>query len=232
MTWIRPARLDVAGDDMLTRHRLAYFTNAASPNLVVKSPKPLTDDQFSKLTEQFSERHEGLDNAYRTLLLEGGADVEAIGSDMSGAKFVEVQDAVENRIGVASGVPAPLIGVKVGQSPTYNNFRTARQHFADSWARPSWRDIAGSLAPLIDVPAKSRLWYDDRDIPALQQDADDAAGIRSKDASTIRTLVDGGFTPESAITAVNADDLSRLEHSGLMSVQLQKPITSTEEVAE
>lgn len=41
-------------------------------------------------------------------------------------------------------------------------------------------------------------------------------------AHTIRTLVDAGFTPASVVGAVEKDDISLLEHSGLFSVQLQR----------
>jgi len=33
-----------------------------------------------------------------------------------------------------------------------------------------------------------------------------------------------GFTPESAVAAVNAQDITLLKHSGLTSVQLQPPM--------
>jgi hypothetical protein len=36
-------------------------------------------------------------------------------------------------------------------------------------------------------------------------------------------LLDGGFTAESAIAAVTTGDFDALEHTGLLSVQLQEP---------
>lgn len=39
--------------------------------------------------------------------------------------------------------------------------------------------------------------------------------------ATLKTLLDAGYTPQSAIDAVQADDLSRLRHEGRFSVQLQ-----------
>ena len=66
-----------------------------------------------------------------------------------------------------------------------------------------------------------RLWYDDRDVSFLQEDVLDTADIRSKDAMTMRQLVDGGFDPDSVVEAVTVGDLSLLRHSGNLSVQLQ-----------
>jgi hypothetical protein len=68
-----------------------------------------------------------------------------------------------------------------------------------------------------------RLWYDDRDVSFLQEDVLDNAEIRSKDATTMRTLVDGGFDPDSVIAAVTTGDMTLLTHSGTLSVQLQPP---------
>jgi hypothetical protein len=65
------------------------------------------------------------------------------------------------------------------------------------------------------------LWFDDRDIPFCQEDVKDAADIKSVEAQALRTLVDAGFDPASAVDAVRTGDMSLLKHSGLYSVQLQ-----------
>jgi hypothetical protein len=55
------------------------------------------------------------------------------------------------------------------------------------------------MATIIDVPSDSRLWYDDRDIPFLQEDEKDDAEIQQVQAATIRTLVDAGSRRQSAV---------------------------------
>jgi hypothetical protein len=92
--------------------------------------------------------------------------------------------------------------------------------------RPLWRNAAASLAKLVTPPGGgARLWYDDRDIPFLAEDSKDLAEVLSKNAQTIKALVDAGYSPDAVVTAVEAGDLSRLvgQHSGLYSVQLQRP---------
>lgn len=220
VSWVRAVCREARADDHLTDYKIKFFEYAATPNLAIKSEKPLTDEQFDRLQEQVSRRHEGVDNAHRTLIIEGGADIEKVGAGLGELSYTQIQDAGENRIALASGVPAPLIGIQLGTNPTYNNFNTARRHFADAWARPQWRKAAGALSAIQPAPRDSRLWYDDRDIEALQQDADDEAAIRQKDAATLRQLVDGGFTPESAVQFVSSSDPSVLEHTGNLSVQL------------
>ena len=51
-------------------------------------------------------------------------------------------------------------------------------------------------------------------------DAQDAADVQAKEAATITALVRDGFSPASAITAVQTGDWSRLQHTGRLSVQL------------
>jgi hypothetical protein len=76
---------------------------------------------------------------------------------------------------------------------------------------------------LIVAPANAELWIDVSGVSALQADALDDAQVMAQQAMTMRTLVDGGFVPESVITAVTTGDMSRLVHSGLLSVQTQAP---------
>jgi hypothetical protein len=104
---------------------------------------------------------------------------------------------------------------------TYSNYGLAMRRFADVTMRPLWRNVAASLAPIVSVPSGAELWYDDRDVPALADDGTAKAQILSTNVSTLHTLVSAGFEPDSAIDAVIAGDLTKLEHTGLYSVQLQ-----------
>jgi hypothetical protein len=83
--------------------------------------------------------------------------------------------------------------------------------------------LSSSLASLINVPADSELWFDVTDIPLLREDAKDAAEIVSIQAATIGNLVKEGFTAKSAVAAVKGQDMALLEHTNLVSVQLQPP---------
>jgi hypothetical protein len=92
--------------------------------------------------------------------------------------------------------------------------------------RPLWRNVAGSFAKLVNVPAGAELWYDGRDISFLQEDQKDEADIQQTQAVTIRELINSGYEPDSVVSAVSAGDFSLLKHTGLVSVQLQEPGSS------
>jgi hypothetical protein len=95
------------------------------------------------------------------------------------------------------------------------------RRFADTTMRPNWRGACASLAKLVDVPGGAELWFDTSDIRALQPGEKDAADVMALQATTTNTLIMAGFKPDSVITAVTAGDLNLLEHSGLVSVQMQ-----------
>jgi hypothetical protein len=80
---------------------------------------------------------------------------------------------------------------------------------------------------LVTVPKGAQLWYDARDIIALQEDAHDAAKIVQIQSQAISAFIINGYDPDSATLAVNTGDLSKLKHTGLVSVQLQEPNSST-----
>ncbi|MCB0993649.1 MAG: phage portal protein [Acidimicrobiales bacterium] len=224
MSWLTPVVREVMGDAAATDHKLAFFENAATPNLAVKLSEKLPPDDFAQFVETMRQNHRGVENAWETLYLGGGADVTVVGADMKQLDFKVTQGAGETRIAAAGGVPPVIVGLSEGlDASTYSNYGQARRKFADGWARPQWRMAAGALASIVQAPAGSRLWYDDRDIPFLQEDQKDAADILSTDSQSVRQLTDGGYTPESVVKAIDARDITLLEHTGLVPVQLQAP---------
>jgi hypothetical protein len=226
MSWLTPILREIQGDSAATSHKLQFFSNAATPNMKVKADPNLSPERFKEWVDLFRAGHEGVANAYSTLFLGGGADADVIGANMRQMDFKQVQGAGETRIAAAAGVPPVLVGLSEGlQAATYSNYGQARRAFADEWARPTWRNFAGSLESIIPTPTDSRLWYDDRDIPFLQEDQADAATILATRAGTVRSLIDSGFEAQSVVKAVDSGDLSNLQHTNLFSVQLQPPGT-------
>lgn len=234
MSWLQSIITEVRADKAATEHKLKFFENGATPNLVVVADARAKEGTVEKIKKAIQEKNEGLANAYKTLVLGGGADAKVVGSNLQQLDFKSTQGAGETRIAAAAGVPPILAGFSEGlTSATYSNYGQALRRFADGTLRPLWGAAAGSLGTIISktagnfpVGSSAELWYDDRHIPFLQEDVKDRAIIQASAAATIRQFVDGGFTPESAVAAVMADDLGRLEHTGMFSVQLHPPGTA------
>lgn len=221
MSWLTPVARDVDSDTKMTRHKGKFFDNAATPNLLIKVEGKLETDARERIEGALKAKHESWENAYKTLLLEGGADATVVGSSFEEMSFTVTQAAGENRIASAAGVPGIIAGLKEGlDAATYSNYGQAMKRFVDLTMRPLWRSAAASLETLVTVPRDSQLWYDDRDIPALKQDEEARAGITHKRSVSADLLIRAGYEPETVTVAVDTDDFSVLKHTGAIPTTL------------
>jgi phage portal protein BeeE len=226
MSWLTPAIREMQLDRIGTEHKVRFFEQGATPNLVVKGIPAVNRTQFEELVTEMESRHAGVANAYRTLYLTQGADASVIGANLRDLDLDNLQGATETRIAILSRVPAALLGISkglTGSSLNAGNLAMTRRIFSDTWVYPALQDVASSLAPIVTVPADAELWFDTADMPILREDARDAADIEAVKATTITMYVKEGFTPESSIAAVRGQDISLLKHTGLVSVQLWEP---------
>lgn len=224
MSWLTPIVREVMGDNAATNHKLTFFEKGATPNMVVLLDPQFTPEQVNTYAGAFREQHREVADAYRTMFFGGGAKVDVVGANLEQVDFKVTQGGGETRIAAAAGVPPVIAGLSEGlAAATYSNYQQSIRRFTDLTMRPLWRNMAGSLATILTVPTGAELWYDDRDIPALAEDQKDLAEVRMSQASQLKTLIDAGFDPDSAIAAVTSSDFTRLSHTGLVSVQLQEP---------
>lgn len=226
MSPLQPVVLEAMGHKAAATHKVRFFDNAATPNLVFTLDANVTREQLETFAQMVDEGHTGAANAYKNLFLGGGADVTVVGADFKQLDFKVVQGHAETIIDAALGVHPVLVGHSEGmQGSALNagNYGQARRRFADGTMRPLWRNAAASLENLVNVPAGAELTYDVRGVSFLQEDERDAAEIFASKASAARTLTDGGFDPVSVIAAVNDLDVTKLQHTGLLSVQMQPP---------
>jgi phage portal protein BeeE len=224
MSWITPIIREVMADKAIALHKVRYFQNGAKPSLVVSYDASVTPEQSAEFAEKFYATKTGIDNAYRPLFLGGGANVTSLGTSIE--DFKEVSGIGELRIAAAARVPPTLVGLTEGMKGSalnQGNFQAAKDQFADGTIRPMWGSLCAVLEPLIDLPPNTRLWYDDRDVPFLRADQLSVAQRQQTDAATIASFVTAGFTPQSAVKALQENDYSFLEHTGLFSVQLIPP---------
>lgn len=227
MSWITPVLGEVLADDASEIHKRRFFQNAATPNLAIKFDASKTIDEVKAFKKLLEEEHRGRWNAYKTMYLGGGADPVAIGKDFQQLDFAKTQGKGESRLASAAGVPPSWVGFSEGlegSSLNAGNFTAARRRFGDGTMHHLWNAAATSLEVLLTKPdAGAQLWHDVRSVPFLHDDAKEHAETQAKQAETIRQLIDAGFEPKSAVDAVTQSDYSLLKHTGLVSVQLQKP---------
>src|SRR5262245_11705525 len=227
MSWLTPIVREVEGDTAATEHKLGFFRNGATPQLVVSFDASVKQEAFERFVARMDREQHGWRNAYRTLYLGGGADVTVAGKDLQQLDFSNTQGKGETRIAAAGGIHPVLVPLSEGmQGSSLNagNYAAARRSTADTTFRPLWRNFCGSLQTIVPPPNDgARLWFLESGIAFLREDAADRAQVQSVKASTVRQLVEAGFTPESAVAAVEAEDMTLLVHTGMLSVQLQEP---------
>lgn len=227
MSWLTPIITDILADDAASVHKMRFFKNGASPNLAVVFDKEVPPRDLDLYKQKFDDMHAGADNAYSTLFMGGGADVRPLTVDLRALDYKATTGAGETRLAVASGVPAVILGISEGlggSSLNEGNFRAAKRLFVDGTIQDLWRKVAPSLEVLLKPPGDgAELVVDSRDIPFLREDSDQQAVIRSQDATTMVALVNGGWEPESIKLYMATSDVSRLVHTGRVSVQLQAP---------
>lgn len=234
MSWLTPVLNEIGADKAASKHKLNFFRNGAVPGLAISYDKALPKEEVAAYIEMFKEEFDGFENAYRTLHMGGGADPKIVGADLKQIDFKTSQGHGETRIAAAAGTHPVIVGLSEGmQGSSLNagNYVAIRRRFADGTIRPLWRIASASLQKLVPAPnATAGLWYDDRDVQFMREDAKDAAVIQRTRVGTLNALISNGWTPESAKAYLASDEMSDLDHSGLLSVQLQSPGEGGEQI--
>jgi len=211
MSWLTPVIRESQADSAMTSYKTKYLENAATPNLLIKYSQKLQPGTIDSLRERVTARYGGVNNAFKTLVLDQGADLTVIGNSLAQMDFTNVQSAGAERILAASLVPAVLVGLESlkGAGKGYEESIVA---WANLWARPQWRSLCGALQKLVPgIPDQGiRLWYDTSDIAALQDTETNQAQVALVRAQALLVCRQSGATLDSAVAFIRSGDPSLL----------------------
>lgn len=211
MSWMTPIIREITADTALTDYKLKYLENAATPNMLVKYKQKLLPETIDSLRDRMQARYGGKNNAFKTLVLDQGADMTVVGNSPEQMNYTTVQAAGENRILIASGVPGIVVGSKEGlMAATYSNYQQAMRRFADITMRPLWRSACDCLSTIVAVPPGARLWFDLADIAALRQGEKELADTTLVKAQAAGELMKF-YEADSVVLAVESGDFSLLK---------------------
>lgn len=220
MSWLRPAMEDVQADNGARRFLTKFWENHATPNNVVTFDPDKDPEEIREFRDLFFEKHAGVERSFRTAFLGGGADIKVIGSSLKDLDAGNIRNQVHFDIALAAGINPMAVGL---MEVNYSNTKEGNRSISDRKLRYLWMKAVEAFRPLLPKPQGFELWYDVSGVSALQADLLDEATVQAQQANTMRTLVDGGFVPETVIQAVTTGDWGPLAHSGLLSVQTQAP---------
>jgi phage portal protein BeeE len=213
MSWLTPVLRDIGADTAMTSYKIAYLENMAAPNLLIKYQQKLRPDTLDSIGERMHAKFGG-SNAFRTFVLDQGADATVLDNSLDRMGFASTQEAGANRICSASGVDPILIGLlTLGRAAV--TYEQAMRRLGDITMRPLWRSACAALQKLVPnvPPAGVRLWFDTADIAALRASETERAQTMQVNAAALLTLVQAGYTRESSVAALQTGDVSQLQEA-------------------
>ncbi|HZP70799.1 MAG TPA: phage portal protein [Pseudolabrys sp.] len=126
----------------------ALLDNAARPSgalvYAAGAGMMLTEPQRQSIKKEFAEQYQGVSNAGRPLLLDGGLDWKPMSLSPREMDFLETKHAAAREIALAFGVPPMLLAIP-GDN-TYANYQEANRAFWRQTALPLAARIACALA--------------------------------------------------------------------------------------
>src|SRR5690625_1373647 len=92
------------------RYGAKFFSNDATPGLVIKHPGLLGGEGYANLKRSWSEAHQGAGNAHKLAILEEGMEVDTVGLPPGDAQFIETRKFERAEIASIFRVPPHMIG--------------------------------------------------------------------------------------------------------------------------
>ena len=212
MSWLTPVYRDINADSGMVEFKVKYMENAATPNMVMRYPVKLHPGTIDSVRERMAARYGGVGNAFKTLVLDQGADLTVVGSNLEQLDFANVAQAGAERILSAAKIPPLVVGLEPVKGAG-KSYESVMRHFADTWARPTWRSLCGALEAIVPgLPRPGvRLWVDTGDIAALQDGEQVRAQVTLIRMQAALAGVQAGFSHDSVVTAIESGDLSQLQ---------------------
>jgi hypothetical protein len=223
MSWLTPAYREIKGDDGMATYKIKYLDNAASPNMLIKYAQKLQPGTIDAVRERMHARYGGSDNAFKTLVLDQGADATVIGNSLQQMDFSGVSAAGEQRILSDGNVPGVIVGLEPLRGAG-RGYQESMQKFGNIFARPQWKSACGALSKLVNVPPGNRLWYDASDIAALQDGILERAQAGLVQGQTLLAARQAGYTRESAVVFVDSGDVTQLKPDPLAVAPAQQAV--------
>lgn len=120
-----------------------FFYNNAEPSGILTVPESLNDDSYERLKEQWKDQHQGVDNAKKMAILEGGMDYKSIQTSPKDMDFVNLRDKVRDEILRIFKVPETLLGGT--ESSNRASAETAEYSFGKNCLKPRLKKLQDKL---------------------------------------------------------------------------------------
>lgn len=165
---------EISADNEATSLVGSLLANYAQPSLLIKTTVPIMSAEEAAILKQSFKMQMGGAHRGEPAILDGGASIEKLSFDLKELEFPNLRDVSESRISAAFGVPAILVGLKVGiQAAIKATIAEQRELFTEGTLASYWRRfqdaIDSDLLPEFGPNLKSQ--FDTTKVKALQHQA-------------------------------------------------------------
>lgn len=142
-----------------------FFGNGARPGVVLKHPGELGDVAYHRLKDNWSNRHQGLENAHRVAILEEGMDFATVGVPPEEAQFLETRKFQVTEIARIFRVPPHMLGDL--EHATFSNIEEQDLGFLKHTLRSWLIRYEQSISHALLTPAARKKYFAEHVLDAL-----------------------------------------------------------------
>jgi HK97 family phage portal protein len=141
--WVQVLAREIETDNEATTFVGALLKNNAMPGAVLQTKQPnLSKDAADRIKRIFGGQFGGVQRGM-TAVLDAETTYTAAGFNLQQLEFPDLRNIAESRIAAAAGVPAVLVGLKVGiDAGIKATITEQRQYFSETTLANYWRRLA------------------------------------------------------------------------------------------
>jgi HK97 family phage portal protein len=108
---VQAAAIPIDIDSFASEWQRNFFGNSAMPSGILSTEGTLTPEQYLRIKESWNARHQGLSNAHKMALLEGGLKWQSISPTNREMEFGQSRKDIRDEILAIFRVPKPVLGI-------------------------------------------------------------------------------------------------------------------------
>ena len=111
MSIVRKASLTIDTDYEMKRWNNKVFKNSARPSIALEVPTELSNESYNRLRQSFDEQYVGTENAFRSIIVEGGAKINPFMMSQQDLDFLESKKFTRDEILAMFKVSPSNVGI-------------------------------------------------------------------------------------------------------------------------
>jgi HK97 family phage portal protein len=140
---IKAGEMSIATHNESSNWNWIFFKNQAKPHGIITFNTTITQDQIERIKTQWSQKHSGVENAFRIAVLGAGASYQDIGFSMKDMDFKELKTMSRDEILAIFQVPLSILNPN--ESINRATAQVAKDVFLEQTIMPLMTDLVNVL---------------------------------------------------------------------------------------